>query len=102
MDGSHGSYFMQHQDELTDMAKARVMSHMSKSAQTKAFNNLAHKLNNMFPMRDDTNNDRTFKKAAGQNTKAPRTQKQDSVKTSSNTGEVPPTDSTKPVKHKNK
>lgn len=41
-------------------------------------------------------------KATGQNTKAPRTQKQDSVKTSSNTGEVPPTDSAKPVKHKNK
>ena len=41
-------------------------------------------------------------KATGQNTKAPRTQRQDSVKTSSNTGEVPPTDSTKPVKHKNK
>ena len=41
-------------------------------------------------------------KATGQNTKAPRTQKQDSVKTSSNTGEVPPTDSSKPVKHKNK
>lgn len=61
MDGRHGTYFMEHQDELTDMAKARVMSHMSKSVQTKAFNNLAHKLNNMFPMRDGTNNDRTFK-----------------------------------------
>lgn len=41
-------------------------------------------------------------KAAGQNTKVPRMQKQDSVKISSNTGEVPPTDSSKPVKHKNK